>query len=149
MFEAASNLLKITGDISDIYDLMKIGPNLSVKIARLKASQRMEIHRIEKWICTTSQISSHQASGARGLISLGADLAIVSGTKKGKLRSSLRSTKEFFEETGVNLGQLVSELGLYIQGSGSGHPTSAGFNGEGKKEDFESKILEIIRGKIK
>ena len=148
MFETVSNLLKTTGDISDIRELMSITTKVSEKIARLKGAQRLEIHRIDKWLLVTSQISSHQASGARGLISLGADIALVSGIKKGKLRSSIRSTQKFFDETGINLGELFSKLGESFEGSGSGHPTAAGFNGEGRIEEFERRSMKIIKDKL-
>lgn len=148
MFEKVAKLLKIAGEISDIKELMNLSPSFSEKIARLKGAQRLEIYRIDKWVLVTSQISSHQASGARGLISLGADFVMVSGIKKDKLRSSLRSTKKFFDETGVNLGKVTSELAELLNGSGSGHPTAAGFNGRGTVKELEEKTFKIIKDKI-
>ncbi|MBD3205271.1 hypothetical protein GF319_02865 [Candidatus Bathyarchaeota archaeon] len=148
MFEKVAKLLKIAGEISDIKEIMNLPPTYSEKIARLKGAQRLQISRIDKWVLVISQISSHQASGARGLISLGADFVMVSGIKKDKLRSSLRSTKKFYDETGVNLGNVASELAILLNGSGSGHPTAAGFNGRGTVEELEEKTIKIIKDKI-
>jgi nanoRNase/pAp phosphatase (c-di-AMP/oligoRNAs hydrolase) len=148
MFQKVSNLLKITGEISTISELMKTSPSISEKIARIKSAQRGKIHKIKNWIIVTSIISSYHASGARGLISLGADVAIVAGSKKEKLRASLRSTQNFYQETSINMGHIAKELGKLLNGEGSGHPTAAGFNGTGELEELTTKILDILREKL-
>ena len=60
--------------------------DLSEKIARLKASQRMKVYRKGDWIIATAEVSSFQASVARGFLNLGADVAIIVGEKKGKIK---------------------------------------------------------------
>jgi nanoRNase/pAp phosphatase (c-di-AMP/oligoRNAs hydrolase) len=147
-FLTTSKLLKITGNISEIRDLMNLPMDFSEKIARLKAAERVKIHRIKDWIIVHSQISSYQSSGARGLLSLGADLAIVTGKKNDKIRASLRSTNKFYTDTGIHTGNLASELGVHFNGSGSGHPTAAGFNGNVSLDTFLEFLLEILNQKI-
>ena len=148
MFQRVSNLLKITGEISVISNLMKTSPTLSEKIARIKTAQRGKTHKIKNWIIVTSKVSSYQASGARGLISLGADVAIVAGEKKDKIRASIRSTHKFHQDTSINMGHITKKLGKSLNGEGSGHPTAAGFNSTGKVEEFIDKILYILSEKI-
>ncbi len=148
MFQRVSNLLKITGEISVISNLMKSTYSYSEKIARIKSAQRGKVHKIKSWVIVTSEISSYQASGARGLISLGADLAIVAGAKKDKFRASLRSTQKFYQDTSINLGHIAKELGKTLNGGGSGHPTAAGLNGRGEIEELFTKMLEILSEKI-
>ena len=144
MFRSISKLLEITGDISEIKDLFSSNYSISEKIARLKAAQRMNYHRINGWVIAVSELGSYQSSGARALISLGADIAIVTGTEKDSTRSSLRSTNRFYSETGLQLGELVSQVSKELDGDGSGHPTAAGFNGACEIDDFNTAIFEEL-----
>jgi len=147
-FMTLSELLKQIGDISEIKSLMQKENRPSEKIARLKSGQRVDIHRINNWIIVFSEVSSFHASCARGLISLGADLAIVSGSENHELRSSLRSTREFYNATGVHLGKLVNNLSLIFSGNGSGHPTAAGFNGKGCLNNIKTILISQLKLKL-
>lgn len=143
-YQAVSELLEITGDISSIRELFNSNYLLPEKIARIKAAQRTEIHQLSGWIIAFSRLSSYQSSGARALISLGADMAVVTGENKGDLRSSLRSTQRFYEKTSIHLGELLSEASDSLDGQGSGHPTAAGFNGKVDVESYHRRILSTL-----
>ena len=143
-FETVSLLLKECNDISEIREMMQNESDVSEKIARLKAGQRSDIHQIGDWVIVFSELGSFQASGSRALISLGADLAIVVGSEKDETRASLRSTQMFYDETCVHLGELVSWLSSEYDGSGSGHPTAAGYNGSVSYDVLRSALLEKI-----
>ena len=96
----------------------------------------MQIHEINGWTVVTAKIGSFQASVARGFINLGADIAILAGNEKKQLKVSMRSIDKFYKETGIHLGRDISlALSYEFNGSGSGHPTAAGFNGIGPIED--------------
>jgi phosphoesterase RecJ-like protein len=125
-FRAISELLEVTGDVSDIKDLLSLPMSSPEKIARLKACRRAEITQSDEWIIATSRLSSFQSSGARALVSLGADLAIVAGKVNGDVRASMRSTTQFYRSTMLHLGDFTYELAKTFDGSGSGHPTAAG-----------------------
>jgi nanoRNase/pAp phosphatase (c-di-AMP/oligoRNAs hydrolase) len=142
--KVASSLLEINGTLDSIFSLLKTERNRSEKIARLKGSQRMRIHEINGWIITTSNVSSFQASTARALVGLGADLSIVCGNYKTEIRASLRSTNEFFRETSIHLGELAQTLGNEFNGEGSGHPTAAGLNGIGETELFLQNSIRLL-----
>ena len=144
-YKAVSELLEITGDISSTRELFKSTYQLSEKIARIKAAQRTETHQLNGWIIAVSRLGSYQSSGARALISLGADVAVVTGENKGDLRSSLRSTQRFNDETSIHLGELIGEASESLDGQGSGHPTAAGYNGTGDIDEFHSKLVELIK----
>ena len=147
-FMTVSKLLRDIGDISEVRSLLYKENDVSERIARLKTAQRLELHRYGDWVITFSEVGSFHASGARTLISLGADLAIVIGSDKDELRASLRSTQSFFARTGLHLGELVSEISREFNGKGSGHPTAAGFNGSGLVDDFKKAVLDKIAEKI-
>ncbi|MEE8355117.1 MAG: DHH family phosphoesterase [Candidatus Bathyarchaeia archaeon] len=133
---AASALLEIDGPLEDVLSMLRTERKRPERIARLKTAQRMQLHDLESWTLATSQLSSFQASGARALIGLGADVSIVCGSEKGKLRASLRASDRFFQGTSIHLGEVARALGEEFGGAGSGHPTAAGVNGEGDAELF-------------
>lgn len=141
MFKSVSSLLEVTGDISEVRELFSSGYTVPEKIARIKAAQRMNYRRVNGWVIAFSELGSYQSSGARALISLGADVAVVTGTEKKATRSSLRSTNQFYNKTGIQLGELVSAVAQQVEGDGSGHPTAAGFNGKCSVEEFNESIL--------
>jgi hypothetical protein len=130
---------------------MIIAPiDLSERLARLKAVGRAKIHRIGEWVVAMSEISAFQASAARALLDVGADVAIVGGVKDGELRISLRSTQVFFEKTGLHLGRdIAAAIGSEIEGAGGGHGMSAGVNGKGDLEACLGKSLWLIRENLK
>jgi len=147
-FRMISSLLEQVGDVSRIKELLAITPRKSEKIARLRAGQRAEIDQIGDWILAFSYLGSFQSAGARALISLGADVAAVAGEDKGTLRASFRSKNRFHRLTGIHLGEVVGEIASRFGGSGSGHPTAAGYNGEGQIEAFMDHVKLLFRDEL-
>ncbi len=145
MFQAISELLDVVGDVSEVKSLFNTDYTVPEKIARLKAAQRSTIQKTDGWIIAYSELGSYQSSGARALLSLGADIAIVSGEEKEVLRSSLRTSNKFHTETGIHLGDVISKLSKELDGEGSGHPTAAGFNGTGTVEDFTKIVVARLK----
>ncbi len=143
-YRAVSELLEITGNMSSIRELFNSNYGLPEKIARIKAVQRTKTYQKGGWIIAYSHLGSYQASGARGLLSLGADVAIVTGENRGALRSSLRSTQRFYDKTSIHLGEIIVEISKSFDGQGSGHPTAAGFNGNGDVESYHQKLLSTL-----
>ena len=143
-YKTVSELLEITGDLSSTRELFNSNYLLPEKIARIKAAQRAEIHQLDGWIIAFSRLGSYQSSGARALISLGVDMAVVTGENKGDLRSSLRSTQRFHEKTSIHLGELLTDVSDSLDGMGSGHPTAAGFNGKVDVESYHRIILSTL-----
>jgi phosphoesterase RecJ-like protein len=143
-FRIISSLLEEVGDVSRIKELLSTSFKQSEKIARLRAGQRAEIEIVGDWVLVFSHLGSFQSSGARALLSMGADVAVVVGEDKGMLRASFRSKNQFHLLTGIHLGEMVGILASRFNGSGSGHPTAAGFNGEGSKEDFVKYVKKLF-----
>ncbi len=113
--------------------------DVSERIARLKAAQRVKYERIGDFLLATSKIKSFEASAARALIRAGADLVAVAAEKENELRISVRSTPNFFEKTKIDLGRdVMPGVAKIIQGTGSGHPTAAGANGKQVKKADEA-----------
>ena len=148
---AAIKLIEAGADYERCVRSLLIRPDRSERIARLKAAGRVKVYLVGDWIVAISKIKAFEASACRGLIDIGADVAIVGGSpNKDSVRLSSRSTRDFFEHSGINLGKDVMEpLGAIIDGEGGGHANAAGANGKKDLDKALVKSLEIIRGAIK
>ena len=126
---------------------LQIKPDRSERIARLKAAGRLSVHLIGEWVVVDSSINAFEASACRSLIDMGADVAIIGGhPSKNVVRISSRSTIEFHQQTGINLGTDIMEpLGELIQGKGGGHANAAGANGKKNLKKALSKSVDLVR----
>jgi len=145
--EAAVGLIKCGADYNACVRALIIKPDRSERIARLKAAGRLVIHNIGEWVVVTAKIGAYEASACRGLIELGADVAVVGGKpSKGSVRISARSTQEFYKVTGINLGiDMMEPIGELIEGKGGGHPNAAGANGKRGRTKALARSVELIR----
>jgi nanoRNase/pAp phosphatase (c-di-AMP/oligoRNAs hydrolase) len=136
-------------DVKETLPMLSLPMNISERTARLKASRRIKLRKINKWIIASSHISAYQASAARGMIELGAHVAVVAGQKDQKVQISLRSTREFHQKTGIHLGRDIAKpLGEYLQGMGGGHSTAAGVNGKGNFQTGLKRCLQLLRREL-
>jgi len=150
VFRIVARLLEFGASLNGVKELLSSSMDQSEKLARLKATQRMTIHRLDQWIIATSDLGSFQSSAARSILSLGADVVIIAGNDKTELQASFRSTEEFYLNTKIHLGEdLTKPLAEQFKGAGGGHPTAAGVNAFGKSEMFLLKAVELIKEKLK
>ena len=76
-------------------------------------------------------------------------MSAVAGQKNGKIEVSLRCTRQFTEQAGVNLGKdIAAPLGEYLQGVGGGHAMAAGVSGTGEIEPTLKQCLLLLKQKI-
>ncbi len=154
---ATSATLKIVADLidagvnaQDTLPLLSLPMEHSERIARIKASRRVKLLRINDWLIALSHVSAYQASAARGLIGLGVDVAIVAGQRAEKLQVSLRSSRDFHKKTGIHLGRDIAKpLGSYLHGMGGGHSISAGANGVGSVEASLKRCVRLLKERLK
>ena len=136
---ATSETLKIVAELTDAgvdaqetLSILSLPMDFSERIARLKAANRVKILRMKDWLIAFANISAYQASAARGLVALGADVAVVAGKKGNEIQVSFRASHKFYTETDVHVGRdLAKPLGEFLSGMGGGHSVSAGANGAG------------------
>jgi nanoRNase/pAp phosphatase (c-di-AMP/oligoRNAs hydrolase) len=123
--------------------------DFSERVARLKACRRAKLFTVNDWIIALSHVSAYQASAARAIIELGSHVAVVAGQKNENIEISLRSTREFYEKTGLHLGKDVAKpLGESLHGMGGGHATAAGVNGTGDVETALKWCLRLLKEKM-
>lgn len=144
-----AELIDVGVNAQETLSLLSLPMDFSERVARLKACRRTKLFRIGEWIIALSHVSAYQASAARAMIELGAHAAAVAGEKNGTLEISLRSSLEFYKQTGIHLGKDVAKpLGEYLHGMGGGHATAAGVNGEGDIELGLKRCLSLLKEKL-
>ncbi len=149
-FKMIAELIDLGVNVREMMGLLTAPMDVSERIARLKACKRMKLMKIGGWIIVFSHVSSFQASAARMLIDVGADLAIVGSQRKNELSISMRSSQDFYGKTGIHLGKdIANPLGEYLNGMGGGHSTSAGVNGTGDLKLAFKHAMEILRERIR
>ena len=153
---ATSNTLKVVAELVDAgvnaqeaLPVLSLPMERSERIARLKASNRLKLLKINRWLIALSRVSTYQASSARGLIAVGANVAIVAGKKVDEIQVSFRASREFFAETGLHMGRdLAKPLGEFLGGMGGGHSISAGANGAGDVNACLDYCAKLIKKKL-
>ena len=150
IFKIAVELIDAGVDVKEALGMLSNEMDFSEHIARLKAANRADIDVVEGRIIVFSHVNSYQASAARALVSIGADVAVVGGEKKGGIRISLRAKEEFYKTTRIHLGQdIANPMGEFLNGMGGGHSISAGVNGKGDLDVALKFCLKLITEKLK
>ncbi len=96
--------------------------------AHLKAAQRVQWQRVGPLLVATSWVSAYEASAAKALTLIGADVAFVAADQGGELRASARARRDAVNKHGVHLGHLLNRVGKTLGFMGGGHDGAAGMN---------------------
>ncbi|TFF85132.1 hypothetical protein EU523_00415 [Candidatus Heimdallarchaeota archaeon] len=123
----------------------------SEKIARVKCASRLRIHRFGDWIVVESKIGAHEGTAGRGLLSLGADAAIVYSTRKNETRLNARAREEFYQKTNLHFGRdIMKVLAKKYNGDGGGHSTAAALNIPKKvpQKELIAEAFKLIESKL-
>ena len=148
-FTVAARLVDAGVVAETMLPLLAVPMEASERIAHLKGAQRLQRQSIGRWDIVCSKVGSFQASTARALVLLGAHVAVVGGERQGRLKISLRSSPDFHEASRVHLGRdIACRLGSMMKGTGGGHSTSAGFNGEGDLDEAIHSCLKLLHESI-
>ena len=148
--KAAVGLIEYGASLEKARRMLRGEPDYGEVIARLKGAQRLEIIRIGPWVMARSRVGSFHAPVARGLLNLGADIAIATGRTEGETRSSLRSSARFFEATKIHLGTKVAAVvGKEGGGYGGGHPTAASLTSNSTAEEVEERCTAELSRLVK
>lgn len=118
--------------------------DVSQKIACLKATKRMKLHKTDDWILVASKVNAFGSRAANGIVSIGGDCVFVGSVAKGEMRISARASQNFLKKTGINLGRdVMPHVGDFVGGSGGGHREAAGV--KSKSGDINAALGECIR----
>lgn len=135
-------------DFSEVFKLLEIPQDVSEKIAILKATRRMDLYKFNDIILAISNLASHEAAACRGILRLGADIAVVITKKKKEMRISSRAKNKILKYN-LDLSEVFKEVGKFIEGSGGGHDLAGSANGKAK-DIFKTKklVLNLISKKL-
>lgn len=130
-FMAASELLHAGEfDYDQALQALSLAPDISQRIAVLKAASRAKVERQGEWLIAASRTNSFEGSAAAALIDLGADVAFVAGRHGDRVRISARSSRKA-AIAGLNLNQIMGDIGRAHDGDGGGHSSAASFDARG------------------
>ena len=162
MFDAQHLLIAKERTLREVVRLMDQGANidearLSLRsppdygevIAKLKSAKRAKLYRLAGWVVVTSTVGSFQSNVARAFVSMGADVAIVSGETGGETRGSLRANQRFWEATKIHLGTDVAASIAKEAGFGGGHPTAASFTCTLPEDEASESALALLATLLK
>ncbi|MBW9223447.1 bifunctional oligoribonuclease/PAP phosphatase NrnA [Methanothermococcus sp. SCGC AD-155-E23] len=116
----------------------------SKRMAHLKACSRMELREVGGYIVALSHVSSFEASCAKTIVSIGADVAFVVAVRKreGEIRVSGRCRKSLARK--VHMGELMEEVARRLGGEGGGHREAAGLNARYDKSRSKEEVIREV-----
>ncbi len=115
----------------EVLSFITIPTEPSRKIAHLKAASRLEMQRLDEWIVGLSHVGSFEASAARSLVKIGADVSFVCSVDSDKeARVSVRANNTFIKKTKLNFAKdYAPRLAEILDGTGGGHVAAISVNG--------------------
>jgi nanoRNase/pAp phosphatase (c-di-AMP/oligoRNAs hydrolase) len=111
-------------------------------IAMLKAASRTEHMVAGQFIIAITHVGAFEASAARFLVAMGADVALVAGEEEGTTSISGRAGRRALE-AGFHLGEYFQQLGERTGGGGGGHAGAAGFSAPLPMDEVRMRALEL------
>lgn len=106
---------------------------MSERVSVMKCIERSKFDRVGDMIVAVSYGGSFEASGCRALMQAGADVVFVASQREDNFRLSSRATQEMVRR-GINLGDIVKDIGRETVTDGGGHEGAAGLSGIGDVE---------------
>lgn len=127
-------ILEKTGiQMDEALALTRTDVSMSERVATMKCIGRSKFDRVGDMIVATSYGGSFEASGCRAMIAAGADVAFVASQRDDRFRLSARATQEMVRR-GINMGDIVKNIGYETTTDGGGHDGAAGLSGIGDVE---------------
>jgi len=123
-FETLARLMKICGaGYHELLDVAEPEQRPEVKIAVLKACQRVNFSYVGGLVVATSEVGSNESDAAQ-LLSDAADVAFVASWKDREQETRISARGRKCVE--IPLNEVMKEVGVSLGGNGGGHPKAAG-----------------------
>lgn len=120
-------------NMGEILDFVHNDVTTSERAAMLKCVGRSKFERVGDMLVASSYGSSFEASGCKALLLAGADVAFVASQRDENFRISARATQNIVRK-GINLSEIVKDIGMETLTDGGGHNGAAGISGIGDIE---------------
>jgi phosphoesterase RecJ-like protein len=123
--------------------------DMSQRIARLKAAQRLRFVQEGEYLVAASVIGAHEAEVCRMMLAMGCDVSFAGRQERGEFRLSGRAR----EDADVSLAEIFTAVGAEFGGAGGGHDCAAGLSGKGDVEAAlgacVARTVEILKARAK
>lgn len=106
---------------------------MSERVAILKTISRTKFERVADMIVASALGNSFEASACKAIMNSGADVVFVGTQRDNAFRISSRATQEIVRR-GINLGDILKNIGTDTDCDGGGHLGAAGISGIGDVE---------------
>jgi nanoRNase/pAp phosphatase (c-di-AMP/oligoRNAs hydrolase) len=116
----------------------------SKAIAMLKAARRSEHFEMGDFLFARTRVGAFEASAARYLVSMGADVAIVVSEDDGATSLTGRAGRRAVD-AGFHLGEFFQDLAERTGGDGGGHAGAAGFKASMAAPELAEECLTLAR----
>lgn len=127
-------VLETTGiEMDEAMALTRNEVSMPERVSVMKCVERSKFDRVADMIVATSYGGSYEASGCRALMQAGADVVFVASQREDNFRLSARATQEMVRR-GINLGEIIKDIGKETVTDGGGHEGAAGLSGIGDVE---------------
>jgi nanoRNase/pAp phosphatase (c-di-AMP/oligoRNAs hydrolase) len=147
--KSAYKMIELGADPARAMALLASDEDPSERMAKLKGAARLRLYRADAYNIAITNVGSFEATVARALTNLGADLALAVAENGKNIRISARSTEAFHRSSGLNLARdVMHPLAAALSGHGGGHPTAASVNAKCDGESMISSTLELISKKL-
>jgi nanoRNase/pAp phosphatase (c-di-AMP/oligoRNAs hydrolase) len=113
-------------------------------VAVLKAAQRCEVLEVGQFLVARTRVGAFEASAARQLVSMGADVALVVSEDRGTTAMTGRAGRRALE-AGFSLSAFMQELGARTGGDGGGHPGAGGYKSSKPPDEVEAQALSLAK----
>ena len=105
----------------------------------------MHLIRAGELIVAVTHVGAYEASAARALLDLGADIAIIVSEHGSETRVVARARREVEEKYGVHLGRdIMEELAKRLGGGGGGHSQAAAMSTQAPLEKVLSEAIKVV-----
>jgi nanoRNase/pAp phosphatase (c-di-AMP/oligoRNAs hydrolase) len=111
-------------------------------IANLKAARRLEHFEMGPFLLVRTRVGAFEASAARHLVAMGADVALAASEDGGTTSVTGRVSRRALG-AGFHLGEFFQALAERTGGDGGGHRGAAGFKASLPVEAVEAAVLEL------
>lgn len=148
-FRAVVHLLENGADYGRALDILETPVDPSKTVAMLKAVDRATVHKVHGMWIVLSELGAYESDAASMFVGIGSDVSAVLGEMDdGSIRMSARSDDDVSSETGLHLGDLMSDLADEFGGTGGGHEGAAGLTVEGCLEDVKEATLGELENRM-
>jgi len=145
-FGTLARLMKICGaGYHELLDIAEPEHRSEVKMAILKACQRVSISYVGGLVIATSEVGSNESDAAQ-VLSEAADVAFVASWKDKEQETRISARGRKCVE--VPLNEVMKEVGTSLGGNGGGHPKAAGASVKAHTGEALARCMEALTARL-